>query len=1086
MSYLRGLTTIAVAAFFTLSFAASQAWVESVPNNEEANFYDIQKTFNEYWSDKEPGRGTGWKQFKRAEYFWEPRVFPTGELPDGAEIIKSVYRVREKNRKNDDPYAGETWEALGPYVKPEQKPYTPPNDYTPPTGVGRVNCLAFHPTNINVMYAGASFGGIWKTEDGGNNWRTFPFTEHLSIGISDIAVSPTDPDFVYAATGDSEASGVLGMYFNFSIGILMTSDGGDSWHKTAFEAEPNSKLLINRLLVHPQNPRVVYAAANNGVYKTDDAGENWNRISFNYCKDLEFKPGNPSVMIGAFLVGQNQYVIRKYSESQNSWSDAQTFTNVTRVALVYSDKEPNRAYALCAAPDGGFHSFWKSDNAGATWSIMSSINSSPNYLSFLTDGSQGGGQGLYDLCLAVSPNDEDQVYLGAINVWKSIDAGATFQINTDWLDLAKPWVHADHHWLGYSPNKILFSGHDGGISKTSNGGAQWIDITDNLDVAQIYKVSSYEGSEDLIAIGTQDCGTHLYSDGEWSNIMGGDGMDCLVDYSNSNYMYASVYYGGFRKSSDGGKSFNRMIDSYITQEQGAWVTPIEIHPTNPATLFVGYRNLWRSDNRGSNWSKISNISGGTIRAIAVSESNPNYIYVASLSGDNAAIFGTANGGAAWTTVARPNNAVTSIAIDPENPQRIWYSMSGYAQTNKVVFMDLQSGETENLFEGFPNVPVNTLVYQKNSPDRLYAGTDSGVFYRDAGMNEWRLYGDGLPNVVVADLEIHSSSGYLRAGTYGRGLWQIKVNDCDLEAPEIDLSSDPDLCEGEELTITVVGDYDKVTWSDGSNGKSITVSEPGNYSATIQDDKGCTATSDIVTVQVFEIPEVEIENDDTNPICEGETATLEPSKGFLWQGFEWSTGETTRRIEVSEPGEYYCTITTRDGCESTTEPYVLEVNPSPEKPTITRDGDVLTASEIPNVSYQWIRDGLKIPGATDRTHTVRKSGEFSVEVENEYECSKISDPVNIDYQSVEELIERYSFSVGPNPAKAEIAISAKFKSAENITITLSDLTGSILYETNSLASGRFSETIDLSDLSAGAFILKVKTTNGVIARKIVKE
>jgi hypothetical protein len=267
-------------------------------------------------------------------------------------------------------------------------------------------------------------------------------------------------------------------------------------------------------------------------------------------------------------------------------------------------------------------------------------------------------------------------------------------------------------------------------------------------------------------------------------------MECLIDYSNNRIIYTSSQNGPIYRIN---KDKETIVEISVnipggqedsTSPEGAWVTPFVIHPTNPKVLFAGYDKLYKTTDQGDSWSAISpELTSKLLRYIAVAPSDPNTIYVAT----HDTIARTTDGGETWSYVSGwdplVNEVVSYIAVDPTNPQRMYVTLSAYAPGMKV-FMSPDGGTTWANYSGtLPNVPANCIVYQKGSNEGLYIGTDVGVFYRDATMSDWVPYQDGLPVVVVTELEISYFNNKLWAATFGRGLWSA-----DLYSPSVGVES----------------------------------------------------------------------------------------------------------------------------------------------------------------------------------------------------------------------------------------------------------------------------------------------------------
>ena len=254
------------------------------------------------------------------------------------------------------------------------------------------------------------------------------------------------------------------------------------------------------------------------------------------------------------------------------------------------------------------------------------------------DGSDNGGQGWYDLAITADPTNASIIYVGGVDVWKSTDGGSTWAINSNWYGGCNvPAVHADCHYLGFSPvNGKLYAGNDGGVFSTSNGGTTWNYLIVGVTIGQIYKLGQAQLSKNHVINGFQDNGTYTLTPSGWAQTGGGDGMECIIDYSDDAYSYYTIYYGDIYRR------YNNVNEDHIAgngingiTEGGAWVTPYVLHKTDPNTMFIGYINIWRSNNiKAANpaWQEISNnLAGSNTNDMAVVEhslANTNILYAA--------------------------------------------------------------------------------------------------------------------------------------------------------------------------------------------------------------------------------------------------------------------------------------------------------------------------------------------------------------------------------------------------------------------------------------------------------------------------
>lgn len=732
-----------------ISSAFAQPWADDQNGNPKKNFYEIQKAAQEYWKDKDITiKGKGWKPYKRWEWFWEQRVYPSGEFPSPMQNINEKNKFKDKKTGNKIQTVGD-WVSLGPT--------TNGGGYG---GLGRVNCVREDPSNSSVLWAGAASGGIWKSTNSGSSWTTT--TDNLAVlGISDIAFHPTNSSIVYIATGDGDAND------NYSLGVMKSTDGGASWNTTGLTWTENMGGSLRRLLINPSNPNILIVGGGSGIWRTTDGGVNWSQVTSSSVRDLEFKPNDPSVVY-AGKYGSTSVQVIKSTDGGATWfnlTNGLPTSGVYRTAIGVSSANANYVYAFMSNNnDYGFYGLYRSTDAGSTWTLMSS---SPNILGWNSNGSDTGGQGWYDLCIDVSQTNANEIYCGGVNLWKSTNGGSNWTNISYWTTS----VHADQHdiWITPSSNRI-YVGNDGGVYRSTNSGTNWSWISSGLAITQFYRIGTSATNANLVIGGTQDNGTKMISSGNWSDEIGGDGMEALIDYSNANIMYGELYYGNIQKSTDGGFSWGACHPS----GSGGWVTPYVIHPTSTSTLFVGYSNVFKTTNGGTNWTQISSFTGSNLTVLHVAPSDANYIYA---STGSSSLQRTTDGGTTWSSHALPTNLyLTYLAIHPTDPLKVWASFSGY-YSNQKVYSSIDGGATWTNISGtgqLPNVPVNTIVYQKDYNNRLYIGTDVGVYYKDDNSGGWVDYSTNLPNVVVNELEIQYSSMKLRAGTYGRGLWEAQI------------------------------------------------------------------------------------------------------------------------------------------------------------------------------------------------------------------------------------------------------------------------------------------------------------------------
>lgn len=771
--------------------SSPQSWVENFYSTSESkntqNFYEMQRQFNEYWKDYDIDKGYyyvngvkrkagGWKQFKRWEWYWETRINrETGSFPQ-VNILEN-HRDFYKNTKSETDESN--WVEMGPYSSD--------GGYA---GIGRINCVAFHPSDPNTFFVGAPSGGLWRTTNGGQSWEVL--TDELPvIGVSEVIV-PNDYDLsntLYIATGDRDAGD------NYSIGVLKSTDDGVTWDQTGLSFNVSDGARVTRLLVHPSEQNIFYAATNGGIYKSTDATDNWEKIIENgVFFDLEFKHNcEDTVLFAASADYWGESKIYKTKDAGATWDAVFSFPNtVYRVELDVAQSDSTIVYALASTREGGMDGIYKSIDSGNTFiKIYDGLIPGNNLLNWFDNSQDEGGQGWYDLTLSVSPINANTLYLGGVNSWKSIDGGYNWSITNHWYGAnGTPAVHADKHYMEFQNSQTFFEANDGGIYLTNNGGDTWIDLSNDMVISQMYKLGVSQTVKDEVITGLQDNGSKLITEGAWYDVKGGDGMECIIDYEDVNIQYATYVNGQIDRTTDRWSTYYNTVDISANipgGPNGAWVTPYLIDPNNNSTIYVGYADVWKSNDRGNSWTKISSLNlSNKIRSIAIASANSDVIYLT----DHNNFYKTTDGGQTWINLTSKlpptSNAITYITVDELFPDKVWLTFGGY--NNQKVFESTDGGDTwVNISQGLPEVPANTIIQNKISKtQQLYAGTDMGVFIKN-GDADWSLFSKNLPSVIVSELEIHydndqPNESVLYASTYGRGLW--KSNLASFSVPEI--------------------------------------------------------------------------------------------------------------------------------------------------------------------------------------------------------------------------------------------------------------------------------------------------------------
>jgi gliding motility-associated-like protein len=821
-----------VFSFFCFSFSFSQTTQDTMDNPywidmmavPAVNFYQTQRAFELYWTGRTIEKGSGYKPFKRWEYNMSQIIDANGNIPAPGSLETTVENYLKTRAPSWGPGGGigiggtigngsatcqttGDWKEIGP-------DYLPGNRTGQPNGIGRINAVAFHPSDSNIIYAGAPAGGVWITKDGGQTWTTN--TDSLAtLGVSSIAIDPQYPDTIYLGTGDRDASDSYGR------GIFKSTDGGQTWIQ--FNSGMGN-VTVGKLIIDPNNTQILIAATSSGIYRTTNGGSSWTRrITGNY-KDLVFDAVNTNIIFAA------RTSARLYKSTDNGVNFSQVTnglpTGKSRLAIAVTPADSNFVYVV-VTNQRTFQGLYLSTNRGTSFTQMSN---SPNIMDYSHLGTGTSGQAWYDLDIAADPSDKTIVNVCGVNIFQSKDSGTTWKINAHWVGSGgAPDVHADNHVMEYQPStNTLFAGNDGGVYFTRDLGKNWTDISEGMGISQIYRLGQSQTQKNYVINGYQDNGTGWYENSKWYTVVGGDGMDCVIDPTNENFAYSALYYGDVRRVKNGYSqgTIAKNGKNGIT-EAGGWVTPYVLREGTPSTMFVGYKNIWRSTNiqaasvNSVTWTKISNNVAGSntanITYVENATANSNILYV-SRSGNK--FFKSTDVNAAtpsWTDLTSnlPNNSsVLWIESHPKFQNRVWI-----CQSNKVYQSNTGGSSWSNISTGLPNIPILSLVFDSSSKYQgMYAGTYMGVFYKDTTMSSWVWFNDNMPiNTRVRDIEIyHSPNGrsqsHVICATYGRGNWRSPLYDEDQKTPVAGFTEESaKTCQGQAVSFTDTSENLPTNW-----------------------------------------------------------------------------------------------------------------------------------------------------------------------------------------------------------------------------------------------------------------------------------
>jgi hypothetical protein len=702
-------------------------------NDPQFKYAAFEKEFKDYWSDKPKVKGSGYKQVARWLIHQEAYINPDGSLRNPVEDIEQAMTYAQM-------YANQAITGTWLYTGPDQ------------TIAGRTTAIAFSPHNPQKVFVGAPLGGLWASDNGGSSYYGMNTDNISALGVSAIAVHPVDPNIIYIGTGDRDSWKTSG------IGIYKSVDGGLTWLPKPISTIHDK--IVHKIYIHPSNPDIMAIATNYGIYTTFNGGDTWSRKLAANLKDAEQKPGNPFTIYAAS--GSSFY---KSTDFGATW-DLKLSGIAHRIALGVTAANPDKV-VMFTSLNSEFHHLYVSNNSGESFTLVNSTG--------IVNERQGG----YNLDVIIDPLNEDIMYAGMVNFYKSINGGVT------WVNQQDVYADDQHTFEFHPITHRLFIGNDDGIWYTDNG-QNYVRSVSGLNITEIYRMDVAVQNPNHFIIGNQDGSTRVTNGGAYYNSIGGDGITCRFDPTNANYVYGSSQYGHIARSTNGGlanSSFASIAGMNINgiNQEGNFQTAFHLDYFNQNRMFAGMKDLWRSTNvKTTNASSVSwtNISTGafgtvsTIEFIEQSKVDQNILYIFD---DHQRIFRTDNALAvspAWTQLVNPGlNHGVRFTTHPTEANTI-YMVSG-----NNIYKSVNKGYTwDNITANLTELKKMSIVYMNGSNDGLYVGTTAGIYYKDADMQDWVPFKTGLPLTQVKALVINYSTtpAQLFAATFGRGVWKTTV------------------------------------------------------------------------------------------------------------------------------------------------------------------------------------------------------------------------------------------------------------------------------------------------------------------------
>lgn len=748
-----------------------------------------------YW-ESVPSEIKKSKAYKRFEWFYRQRAFPLDTIS-----VEAFRRTRQQEQARQRMASAQlAWIPIGP----EGVDYSAAFPERWGVCAGRVRAIAVHPANANIVYIGAASGGIWKTTDGGSTWASLS-DDLACLSFGAIAIDPVDPANVYAGSGEANLS--LDNYTYEGAGLFRSTNAGGTWE--LINSDFGLRTSFAALHVNPHNRAIVFAALvdnrrtpgsdNAGLWRSTDAGTTWTSVLGNRdVFDVTVHPNPDSSSIVYASVGgvfDGGFYISRDGGSSNSWTlsvnGLPPTPQINRMQISFARSTLSTLYAVVySVPPLDTTRAFKSTNGGESWIHISAGVPLGGYRDFLPVG-YWEDQGWYDLCIAVNPANENEVYVGNIELHRTMD-GSNFSPVRVFPGISS-WhspAHVDYHTVAFAPSggNVMYLGCDGGVYRSDQGGGtSWTDINSGISTTQFYRLASHPSNPSFIMGGAQDNGVFRTTDGgsgAWELVNGGDGMECFVDYSYPTIVYASTQNGNLLRSTDGGTwgSFSGITSGLFGR--ATWVAPFFMHPTQSNTLYTARQRPFMSTDRGNTWIPLRDQDiHWPITAMAQSTANPsNMIFATSMweSPYGPSIYSTSDGGTTWLPQPQlPPRWISRLVFHPTEGNTAFAVVSGFSLSTPNepghIFRSTNLGATwADVTSNLPDVPCNDLFVDPQNVNNYYVANDLGVYFSSNSGSSWQREGIGMPFVPAMDFSYFGATRMLRVGTHGRGAYQAPL------------------------------------------------------------------------------------------------------------------------------------------------------------------------------------------------------------------------------------------------------------------------------------------------------------------------
>ncbi|MFN0213804.1 MAG: VPS10 domain-containing protein [Saprospiraceae bacterium] len=662
-----------------------------------------------------------------------------------------------------------------------------------PGNVGaRINCIAVDPSDPNIIFLGYSHGGVWKTSDGGQNWKPV-FDNQGFLAIGHIAFDPGLSNVIYVGTGDPNISG----YPFIGDGVWRSLDGGETWGHLGLE----NQRIISKIIVHPTLAGQIYVGAmglpferNNdrGFYKSSNMGSSWQQKLFISDEtgiiDLVMSPTDPNTLYAAawdrirnnkesIVSGENAR-IWKSTDGGDHWTKLGGGLPEdvhSRIGLAIDPSNPNHLFASYVNTSLSFSGLYETFDGGESWNENPCLGLDFGFQSSFA---------WYFGKIRINPFNAADVWLLGVQSWRSKDGGETWNLAAGF----QQGVHADHHDLVFLGPQSYLLATDGGLYRSDDNAQFWQKIED-IPTTQFYRVAYNPHQPDFYYGGAQDNGTNMGNAENlenWAHVFGGDGFQAVFHPTDPNILYYEFQNGAIYGSTDG-INFDPATEGIEGGDRRHWDMQYALSQHNEQIMYTGTYRIYQSSGHPPIWTPVSedltdgNIFGARYHTITTLHESPleqGLLYVGTT---DANVWRGRPDNQDWVniTAGLPERYVSSVRSSPSNPDRVFVSHTGYKSNDfspRIHRSDNQGNTWTSIVGDLPNLAVNDLVILPGHQDSIiFAATDGGVYGTINGGIHWERLGKGIPIVPVYSLGINPAQHTLMAGTYARSMHSFPLD-----------------------------------------------------------------------------------------------------------------------------------------------------------------------------------------------------------------------------------------------------------------------------------------------------------------------